>query len=580
MAKILSFNYYDIGGTFSKSNTTLLKYPYLYTLNSSQQLHRLNVISKQSELIATIDISKVFTTYSSSAISIYGGCTSVGTDKLYFIAYGRTEQFYVSYYLCEVDVDTFTCRSIRRVFGYSTSYIRSTTYGCNCKVEKVDDNTICTYNYYSYRYAGAGATGDRYVYYDVCLVKLDTLADPFIYSEHKSTDESNTLPYQPAGINPSIIRRTDYKQLLYGGYTQAGRYFTGVGFTDVTAPTTANTLDSGQYRNVGLFEIDGKYYGIGGSLGGAANTDIIQINPNSLASIKVGESANTSADNPAIQRTESTVYIIFSSTLMGVAELVDYSIDYKFKDNDGNTLAELTDKLPVKAENVSSADNDVTVTLTYIDLTTDTVFFTLPPRDNVIFSGLSDTPNSKRALLVEGDNSVYINTNITFYPVYKRYIVPSTAFNINLYQNTAEPNRVDKTDFIRPVGTLSGALRDESSITDVTITFESESVPTFNYVYIPVFNRYYFVNDITSVKYKLWQMSLSVDPLMTYKDAILSCSGFVDRNENDYNPNIIDKKRVVEQGHATRRDSVPNELFTSTSGSYVLNGLLVSTYTE
>lgn len=67
---------------------------------------------------------------------------------------------------------------------------------------------------------------------------------------------------------------------------------------------------------------------------------------------------------------------------------------------------------------------------------------------------------------------------------------------------------------------------------------------------------------------------------MTYKDAILSCNGFIDRNENEYNSNIIDKKRAVAQGHTVEVDSVSNELFTSTSGTYVLNGILVSVYTD
>lgn len=570
MAKILSFNYYDIGGTFSKSNTTLLKYPYLYTLNDYKHLHRLNVISKKSELIATIDISNLFTTYSSSdGIYMYGACTSVGTDKLYFIAYGRTEQYKRSYYLCELDVDTFTCRSIRKVFSYSYQYISSTTYGCNCKVEKLDDTTIRTYNYYSYMIAGTGSTGSRYVYYDVYDVNLNTLYATLRFSEYRSSGQSSSMQYQVAGINPSIIHPTNYKQLLYGGYTQSGSYFTTVGFTGVTTPTTANTLNNGKYRDVGLFELDEKYYGIGGSLGGVANTDIIQINPNSLESVKVGKSVNNVTSNPAIQSTENEVYIIFSSTLMGVAELVEYSIDYTFKDNDGNTLAELTDKLPVREENVSSAGNDVTVTLTYIDSTTDTVFYTLPPRDNVKFFGLSDTPNSKRAMLVEGDNSVSIYNDTTFYPVYIRYVVPTTTFNIELYQNSAEVNRVDKGQHLTPVGSLVGALREECSMLTPSIVYQSENVPTFNYVYIPIFNRYYFVTSLSSVSKNVWRMELNCDVLMTYKNEILLLQGVVGRQEVDFNPLLVDNELPTQNNPIVEVIDIPSDAFnTQTSAGH------------
>ena len=149
------------------------------------------------------------------------------------------------------------------------------------------------------------------------------------------------------------------------------------------------------------------------------------------------------------------------------------------------------------------------------------------------------------------------------------------SFAINLYQNTSEGNRVDKTNYLTQVGTISGALRSSTSINDLVITYESNSIPNFNYVYIPIFNRYYFVDDITSANYSLWTLALSVDPLMTYKEAIINCNGFVDRCESDFNANIIDKKRVVEEGNTIEVDTVTNELFTNTSGTYIMTALLV-----
>ena len=62
---------------------------------------------------------------------------------------------------------------------------------------------------------------------------------------------------------------------------------------------------------------------------------------------------------------------------------------------------------------------------------------------------------------------------------------------------------------------------------------------------------------------------------MTYKEAILNCNGFVDRCESDFNANIIDKKRVIEEGNTIEVDTVTNELFTNTSGTYIMTALLV-----
>lgn len=151
-----------------------------------------------------------------------------------------------------------------------------------------------------------------------------------------------------------------------------------------------------------------------------------------------------------------------------------------------------------------------------------------------------------------------------------------TKFQIHTYKSSAEQNRVDKTNFLTADMIISGVLREASSLIHPSITFTSDIIPTFNYVYIPIFNRYYYVTDITSIKNKLWQMSLTVDVLMTYKEALLACTGYIDRNENEYNSLIPDGMISLEKGEVIENTVVPNELFVDGFGSYVLQGLLVS----
>lgn len=152
---------------------------------------------------------------------------------------------------------------------------------------------------------------------------------------------------------------------------------------------------------------------------------------------------------------------------------------------------------------------------------------------------------------------------------------------IILYKNSSEINRVDKTNYLTEVTRIQGTLREETSITELSITFEYNSVPTFNYVYIPDFNRYYFVSDISSVTDKLWHMLLQVDVLMTYKNALLNCTGFIDRNEFQTNEYIVDTKIVMEQGYVVESEAVTNELFTvSPYGFYILCGLNVQATPE
>ena len=122
----------------------------------------------------------------------------------------------------------------------------------------------------------------------------------------------------------------------------------------------------------------------------------------------------------------------------------------------------------------------------------------------------------------------------------------NNAFAINLYKNTAENNRVDKNSYLTQVGEIEGYLRDETSIINPTIVIEYNKVIDFNYIYISTFNRYYFVNEVQSVRTNLWRLSLSCDVLMTYKDIILNYECYVSRNEYDYNEDIEDKYLPLE----------------------------------
>lgn len=131
---------------------------------------------------------------------------------------------------------------------------------------------------------------------------------------------------------------------------------------------------------------------------------------------------------------------------------------------------------------------------------------------------------------------------------------------IILYRYNTYKNKVDKTLFLKLVETLEGTLKEDVSIITPTIRYEYDSFIEFNYVYIPDFKRYYFVDDVRVLSNKIYEADLSVDVLMTYKDNILELDGFVDRCSSEINPNIIDKKRVIEQGFDTEIYTVDNDI--------------------
>lgn len=147
---------------------------------------------------------------------------------------------------------------------------------------------------------------------------------------------------------------------------------------------------------------------------------------------------------------------------------------------------------------------------------------TIPTKPANVFIGWSPTPYPA-------------NKNQDYTPIFE-----SKYFEINLYQNKAEINRVDKTDYLVSVGSISGYLREESSLIEPKLIIEYEEVPNFNYVYIPKFNRYYFVQEITSVRTRLFRITLKCDVLMSYKEKILNLNCYIARNEYEFNLNIQD----------------------------------------
>lgn len=109
------------------------------------------------------------------------------------------------------------------------------------------------------------------------------------------------------------------------------------------------------------------------------------------------------------------------------------------------------------------------------------------------------------------------------------------SFDIVLMRNNSEKNRLTKDT--ETIMTVSGVLREKTSIIDPVIKIECGVVPIIscNYLSIPIFGRKYFVNDIRSIRNNLFEFSCHVDVLSTYADAIRENTGIVKRQEKVWN---------------------------------------------
>lgn len=101
---------------------------------------------------------------------------------------------------------------------------------------------------------------------------------------------------------------------------------------------------------------------------------------------------------------------------------------------------------------------------------------------------------------------------------------------IILYYNASEDNKINKS--LNYKQEFEGTLRDETSIINPVITMNITDPTKFNYCYIPEFGRYYFINDMVSVKNKLWRLSLNVDVLESFKAYFMNLNCIIDKQED------------------------------------------------
>lgn len=107
---------------------------------------------------------------------------------------------------------------------------------------------------------------------------------------------------------------------------------------------------------------------------------------------------------------------------------------------------------------------------------------------------------------------------------------------IDLYINSSENNRVNK--FLSDKFEMTGTLRGETNVVNPEILIEHANPTGYNYAFIPEFNRYYFINEFTSVRNGLWRVRLAVDVLETYKSQIKQMPAIIDKQQNKGNSNL------------------------------------------
>lgn len=107
---------------------------------------------------------------------------------------------------------------------------------------------------------------------------------------------------------------------------------------------------------------------------------------------------------------------------------------------------------------------------------------------------------------------------------------------INMYYNSSEPKKIGKS--LNNSVEFNGNLRDESGIVNPVIMVKSKNPSSYNYCYIPEFKRYYFINEMVSVRNGLWRLSLHCDVLESFKAYYMGINCVIDKQESIEKTNV------------------------------------------
>lgn len=116
--------------------------------------------------------------------------------------------------------------------------------------------------------------------------------------------------------------------------------------------------------------------------------------------------------------------------------------------------------------------------------------------------------------------------------------------NVYLFKNQSPPNQVDKAlTSKKEIENVRFIEKDTLDILNPTVLIkisdEVSDIAKYNYMSIPKFNRYYYIDSV-SAEGGLWRINGRVDVLMSHKKDILASKQYIIRQQSKNNSPYLD----------------------------------------
>ena len=138
--------------------------------------------------------------------------------------------------------------------------------------------------------------------------------------------------------------------------------------------------------------------------------------------------------------------------------------------------------------------------------------------------------------------------------------------NITFYNCTSDPDVLNKN--ISVVSSLTGTLKNDCSIENPTIIIENSGMVNANYLYIPDFGRYYFIENQTILSNNRVRIDANVDVLYTYRSQISAIRAIIENSTTDNDNYLTSPLWVDKVKTSTKIINFPNGF--NTDGAFIL----------
>ena len=152
----------------------------------------------------------------------------------------------------------------------------------------------------------------------------------------------------------------------------------------------------------------------------------------------------------------------------------------------------------------------------------------------------------------------------------KPSVIADDSLQLMLYQTGASNIRIDKDcHHLHTYSSLT--LKEPCSIQEpiVKLSASDTNVKKGNYCYIPKFDRFYYITDVTSLPGGLWELHLKCDVLMSFREEIVELHAVFNHSEWANNLYLNDGTLQIDSRPRTKIARFPNPLLDD-DGTYVL----------